>query len=83
MALNRLPKPKTEKAWQVWQVVSIVIPTRSTFSIFSLLFFFYAIVLKKAAIPAIVLRLPYKQAENSMAGCCNNLPSTCHSVREY
>jgi hypothetical protein len=30
--------------------------------------------LKKPAIPAIVLYLPHKQAENSMAGCCNNLP---------
>jgi hypothetical protein len=31
-------------------------------------------VLKKAAIPAIVLFSPHKQAQNSMAGCCNNLP---------
>jgi hypothetical protein len=31
-------------------------------------------VLKKAAIPAIVLCSPHKQAKNSMAGCCNNLP---------
>jgi hypothetical protein len=31
-------------------------------------------VLKKAAIPAIVLYLLHKQAKNSMAGCCNNLP---------
>jgi hypothetical protein len=31
-------------------------------------------VLKKAAIPAIVHYSPYKQAKNSMAGCCNNLP---------
>jgi len=31
-------------------------------------------VLKKAAIPAIVLFSPHKQAKNSMAGCCNNLP---------
>jgi hypothetical protein len=31
-------------------------------------------VLKKAAIPAIVLCSPHKQAKTSMAGCCNNLP---------
>jgi hypothetical protein len=31
-------------------------------------------VLKKAAIPAIVLYSPHKQAKNSMAGRCNNLP---------
>jgi hypothetical protein len=31
-------------------------------------------VLKKAAIPAIVLCSPHKQAKNSMTGCCNNLP---------
>jgi hypothetical protein len=36
--------------------------------------FFLAEVLKKAAIPAIVLYSPHKQAKNSMAGCCNNLP---------
>jgi hypothetical protein len=36
--------------------------------------FFYAIVLKKGAMPAIVSSSPHKQAENSMAGCCNNLP---------
>jgi hypothetical protein len=41
---------------------------------FSLTSFFYAIVLKKAAIPAIVIYTLHKQAENSMAGCCNNLP---------
>ena len=34
----------------------------------------FAEVLKKAAIPAIVFCSPHKQAENSMAGCCNNLP---------
>jgi hypothetical protein len=33
---------------------------------------------KKAAIPAIVLCSPHKQAKNSMAGCCHNLPGTCH-----
>jgi len=82
MALNRLPKPKTKKAWQVWQVVSIVIPIRFFFLAFSPLIFFYAKVLKEAAIPAIVTYLPQKQAENSMAGCCNNLPSTCHSARK-
>jgi hypothetical protein len=31
-------------------------------------------VLKEPAIPAIVLCSPHKQAKNSMAGCCNNLP---------
>jgi hypothetical protein len=31
-------------------------------------------VLKKAAIPAIVLCSPHKQAKNCMTGCCNNLP---------
>jgi hypothetical protein len=36
--------------------------------------FLYVKVLKKAAIPAIVLSSPHKQAGNSMAGCCNNLP---------
>jgi hypothetical protein len=36
MALNRLPKPKTENAWQVWQLIPIVIPTRLTFSLFFL-----------------------------------------------
>jgi hypothetical protein len=35
---------------------------------------FFIEVLKKAAIPAIVLYSPHKQAKNSMAGCCNNLP---------
>jgi hypothetical protein len=34
----------------------------------------YAKVLKEVAIPAIVTYTPHKQAENSMAGCCNNLP---------
>jgi hypothetical protein len=38
MALNRLPKPKTEKAWQVWQLIPIVIPTRLSFSAFFLSF---------------------------------------------
>src|SRR5215208_1157382 len=28
IALNRLPKPKTENAWQVWQVIPIVISIR-------------------------------------------------------
>jgi hypothetical protein len=31
IALNRLPKPKTENTWQVWQLIPIVIPTRFTF----------------------------------------------------
>jgi hypothetical protein len=35
---------------------------------------FFAKVLRKAATPAIVLYSPHKQANNSMAGCCNNLP---------
>src|SRR5215211_3723753 len=34
----------------------------------------FVVVLKKAAIPAIVSYSPHKQAKNSMAGCCNNLP---------
>jgi hypothetical protein len=34
----------------------------------------FADVLKEAAIPAIVLFSPHKQAKNSMAGCCHNLP---------
>jgi hypothetical protein len=38
----------------------------------------FAEVLKEAAIPAIVSCSPHKQAENSMTGCCNNLPWTCH-----
>jgi hypothetical protein len=38
------------------------------------LLFFFAEVSKEAAIPAIVPFSPHKQAENSMAGCCNNLP---------
>jgi hypothetical protein len=41
---------------------------------FRYLLFFFVEVLKKAAIPAIVLYSPHKQAKNSMAGCCNNLP---------
>jgi hypothetical protein len=45
------------------------------FSAFLLFFLFlYAIVLKEGAIPAIVAYTPHKQAGNSMAGCCNNLP---------
>jgi hypothetical protein len=35
---------------------------------------FFVEVLKKPAIPAIVRFSPQRQAENSMAGCCNNLP---------
>jgi hypothetical protein len=38
------------------------------------LLFSFVEVLKKAAIPAIVLYSPHKQAQNSMTGCCNNLP---------
>src|SRR5215217_6550616 len=41
---------------------------------FRSLTFFLTEVLKKAAIPAIVLYSPHNQAKNSMAGCCNNLP---------
>jgi hypothetical protein len=41
-------------------------------------YFSFAEVLKEAAIPAIVSCSPHKQAENSMTGCCNNLPWTCH-----
>jgi hypothetical protein len=74
MTLNRLPKPKAEKAWQVWQLIPIVIPTPFTFSVFLPFLLLYAKVLKKGAIPAIVVYTPHKQAETSMAGCCNNLP---------
>jgi hypothetical protein len=42
------------------------------FSLFFLLSFVE--VSKEVAIPAIVPVSPHKQAENSMAGCCNNLP---------
>jgi hypothetical protein len=45
-----------------------------TLTITSAILFFFVEVLKKAAIPAIVLYSPHKQAKNSMAGCCNNLP---------
>jgi hypothetical protein len=45
-----------------------------TLTITSALFFSFGEVLKKAAIPAIVLCSPHKQAKNSMAGCCNKLP---------
>jgi hypothetical protein len=72
MAPNGVPKPKTGHAWQVWQVIPIVISIRLLFSSSFLLYFVE--VLKKAAIPAIVLHSPHKQAENSMTGCCNNLP---------
>jgi hypothetical protein len=74
MALNSLPKPKTENAWQVWQLIPIVISIRFPFAFLLTSFLFYAMVLKKAAIPAIVVYTLHKQAENSMAGCCNNLP---------
>jgi hypothetical protein len=72
MAPNGVPKPKTENAWQVWQVTSIVTPIRLPLPLLFLLLFVE--VLKKAAIPAIVLRSPHKRAKNSMAGRCNNLP---------
>jgi hypothetical protein len=72
MVQNGVPKPKTENAWQVWQVIPIVIPIRLLLPPLFLLSFVE--VLKKAAIPAIVLCSPHKQAKNSMAGCCNNLP---------
>jgi hypothetical protein len=45
-----------------------------TLTITSAPLLFFTEVLKKAAIPAIVLYSPHKQAKNSMAGCCNNLP---------
>jgi hypothetical protein len=63
-------------AWQAWQVIPIVISIRLLLPHFFLLYFVE--VLKKAAIPAIVVCSPHKQAKNSMAGCCNNLPWTCH-----
>jgi hypothetical protein len=43
-------------------------------TITSALFTSFVEVLEKAAIPAIVLCSPHKQAKNSMAGRCNNLP---------
>jgi hypothetical protein len=76
MTLNSIPKPKIENAWQVWQLLPIVISIHFSFpALFSLSF---AEVLKEAAIPAIVPFSTHKQAENSMTGCCNNLPWTCH-----
>jgi hypothetical protein len=72
MVPNGLHKPKTENAWQVWQVIPIVIFIRSL--LLPLHHFSFTEVLKKAAIPAIVLYSLHKQAKNSMAGCCNNLP---------
>jgi hypothetical protein len=72
MAPNGVPKPKTENTWQVWQVIPIVISIRLLS--LPLFLFFFVEVLKKAAIPAIVLYSPHKQAKNSMSGCCNNLP---------
>jgi hypothetical protein len=36
--------------------------------------FSFVEVLKKPAIPAIVLYSLHNKAKNSMAGCCNNLP---------
>jgi hypothetical protein len=73
MVRNGIPKPKTEKTWQVWQVISIVISIRLLINL-ALLSVSFVEVLKEAAIPAIVLCSPHKQAKNSMAGCCNNLP---------
>jgi hypothetical protein len=72
MSKNGLPKPKIEDAWQVWQVILIVISIRLLLTRSFLLSFVE--VLKKAAIPAIVLCSLHKQAKNSMAGRCNNLP---------
>jgi hypothetical protein len=72
MVPNGVPKPKTENAWQVWQVTSIVIPIRLLLPL--IFYVLFVEVLKKAAIPAIVLCLSDKQAKNSLAGCCNNLP---------
>jgi hypothetical protein len=72
MVPNGVHKPKPENAWQVWQVMPIVISIRSL--LLPLPHFFLIEVLKKAAIPAIVLYSPHNQAKNSMAGCCNNLP---------
>jgi hypothetical protein len=46
-----------------------------TLTITSALFLFsFVEVLRKAAIPAIVLYSLRNQAQNSMTGCCNNLP---------
>jgi hypothetical protein len=72
MSSNGVPKPKMEDAWQVWQVISIVISIRLILP--PLFFTSFVEVLKKAAIPAIVLCSPHNQAKNSMAGRCNNLP---------
>jgi hypothetical protein len=72
MVPNGMPKPKTENVWQVWQVIPIVISIRLLFPR-SFLFSFVE-VLKKAAIPAIVLYSLHNQAQNSMTGCCNNPP---------
>jgi hypothetical protein len=72
MALIGIPKPKTENAWQVWQLIPIVISIRLPLP--PLFPTSFVEVLKEAAIPAIVSFSPHKQAENSMAGCCNNLP---------
>jgi hypothetical protein len=58
MASNTVPKPKTENAWQVWQVSPIVISMRLLLPLLFLLLFVK--VLKKAAIPAIVLYSPDK-----------------------
>jgi hypothetical protein len=73
MAPNGVLKPRTENAWQVWQVIPIVISIRLLLPALSFLLSFVE-VLKKAAIPAIMLCSPHKQAKNSMAGRCNNLP---------
>jgi hypothetical protein len=73
MAPNGILKPETENAWQVWQVIPIVISIRLLLPLPYLLRFL-VVVLKKAAILAIVSYSPHKQAKNSMAGCCNNLP---------
>jgi hypothetical protein len=66
MSPNGVPKPKTENTWQVWQVILIVISIRLlSLPLFSTPF---VEVLKKAAILAIMLCSPHKQAKNSMAG---------------
>jgi hypothetical protein len=70
-AQNGVSKPQTENVWQVWQVISIVISIRYYYFHFLPSF---VVVLEKAAIPAMVLCSLHKQAKNSMAGCCNNLP---------
>jgi hypothetical protein len=73
MIQNGVPKPKTENAWQVHGRLSPLLFIYAYYNPRSLLLSFVE-VLKKAAIPAIVLCSQHKQAKNSMAGCCNNLP---------